>query len=80
MVVVVLVAVVPFSLLVYLRCSVLPRQNELVSCPDQIKDRACSTRNIFLNKFKRRLTLQLAFQTLVNVIAFWRHKMGLNTL
>lgn len=63
-----------------LRCSVLLRQDEAVSCLVQEKDRACAPRNIFLNKSKRILTLQLAFQSLVTVIAFWRHKMRLNTL
>lgn len=74
------VVVAPSNLLACLRCSILLRQNEAASSLVQEKDRACSPRNIFLNKSKRLLTLQLAFQSLVTVIAFWRHKMGLNTL
>lgn len=78
----VVVVVATSNFLACLRCSILPRQDEAGSHLVQEKDRACSPRNIFLNKSKRMLTLQLAFQSLVTVtvIAFWRHKMGLNTL
>lgn len=44
--------VAPSSPLPCLRCSVLLRQDEAVSCLVQEEDRACSPRNIFLNNVK----------------------------